>query len=322
MISSDPILNDAEYEYLDLLSSVAFSNMSVRKSIYGHNDRYLMSQIGNTLRFDMSEGFPIFTTRQIAYKNAFREMLWFIKGNSNLAELHHSGCNWWNEWGRKIYNKTTDKHLTSEEFEEFLNTKKDFYINIHYSNITNYHYVDGITGKYEYLDQTKWVIDEFSKNPDRKSYVVNYWQPEKVYQMADYCNNESVVLPACHFYHQLLMGRNNTLTLIVGIRSSDLYFGLPANVAQYALLLYMYSHCLKIPAGELVIQLGDHHVYDNVLEQIEEQIKRDPLEFPTIEIVDRGQKYLTDFVFSDFIIKNYNHLGKLPGELTIVGGYD
>lgn len=310
-----------EQNYLNILKEVL--NTGTKKSIFGHDDKYILSCCGNTLKFDLTYSFPVITTRKIAYKLAFKEMLWFIKGNGNVVDLHKQGCKWWDEWGLKYYNKNfVESNLTLEEYYIEIDKENIEFneIPLHYTNITKWMCLN--INKYEwfFLDQSKWIIDQIKKNPDRKSYLVNYWNPEYVYQMADECGNDSVVLPACHFYHQVLIN-DNKLDLIVGIRSSDLFLGLPANIVQYALLANMYAHCLNYKPGKLIIQLGDYHIYSDHLKQVEELVSRDPLPFPTLEINKRDQKYLTDFIFEDFNVLSYIHREPLQGDLTIVGGY-
>lgn len=313
----------SEQNYLNLLNEVL--ETGTRKKIFGHDDKYIYSCNGATLKFNLSEGFPLFTTRKIYFNGAFKEMLWFIKGSENVIDLHKSGCKWWDDWGLKRYNSMEGfPKILKEEYEKLIENGElqYLYLSLHYTNITTWSYRDGY-GDLHNLDQTKWVIDEIKKNPFRKSYLVNYWNPINVYQMAEQCDEESVVLPACHFYHQVLADvERNKLNLIVGIRSSDLFLGLGANIAQYALLLHMYAHCLKYDVGQLIIQLGDYHIYSDHIEQVKEMILRTPTELPTLKIKGINQQYLQDFVFDDFKIENYDvKYSQLKGDLTVVGGY-
>jgi thymidylate synthase len=174
---------------------------------------------------------------------------------------------------------------------------------------------------YKKIDQTKWLIDSIKTAPDRKSYVVQAWNPVRLYAMAKECGNASVVLAACHYSHQVII-QGGLLHLIVNIRSNDLPLGNPFNTVQYGLLAHMYAKCLGYPAAELTLMIGDGHCYSDqvggVIEQIEKPIN-DLL--PTLTIEDRGQQYLTDFKYSDFKVHNYFPEESIRMPLTIVGGF-
>lgn len=317
--------NEKGYQYI--LQDVL--NNGSRKSIFGHDDKYILSNLCTSIKYDCSNGtFPLMTARRINWKLGVKEMLWFIEGSRDVAKLHRSGCLFWDDWAVKYYNKINNTAYSLNEWQELVddNIIESTVVPLHYSNATHWPYVDYASTqldsqyKISYLDQTKWVIDNIKRTPDRKSFVVSYWDPTQVYQMADECGNESVSLPACHYSYTLNV-TNNKLNLTVVIRSQDLILGHPTNVAQYAALLNMYSICTGFEVGDLGVLLIDYHLYSNHLDIAQEVIKREPRDFPTIEVTNRGQQYLQDFVIEDFNVSNYKPLPYIKGDITVVGGY-
>ena len=338
----------AEQQYLDLLLDVRKNG--VRKSIFASNghtlptvdkgkyseinkdSKYLNSVVGRILRFDLTDNkIPLYRTKAVHYPSAFKEMLWFLKGNGDVAALHQSGFPGWNGWAYKKYQATTSDtpKLTYEEFvKKYLSVAGASYcVAVPYTDMTGWEYPDWEESfkqqkpVYRKLDQTKWVIDSIKSNPDRKSYVVTAWNPTRLYAMAKECGNESVALAACHCEHQVVI-QGGTLVLRVSIRSNDLPLGNPFNVAQYGLLAHLYAKCTGFPASELVVQITDAHVYSDQWEGIDLQLSRSVSDnFPTLSIKDRNQKYLTDFEYSDFTVTNYFPENKILMPITIVGGF-
>jgi len=312
----------SEQAYLNLLQDIL--DNGVKKSVFGHEDTYILSVFGRILRFDMSKGFPILTTKFTYWKGAFKEMLWFLSASRNVVELHNQKVTIWDEWGVKHYNKVNKTNLTTEEFQGLIDEGKltEWKIPLHYSNSTAWEYTkfNDYPPTFGKLNQTRWVIDSIKKNPDRKSYIISYWNPTEVYSQADQCGKESVTLPACHVMYQINISEGK-LSLMLFQRSWDYFLGSSFNISQYALLLYMYAKCTGYQPGELIISVGDCHLYQNQLEQAKELLTREPYPLPTLKIKDRGQQYLEDFVFEDFEIANYKYHPKLSAEVVIVGGY-
>lgn len=313
-------MNLEEQQYLDLVRDVLTNG--TKKSIYGVEDKYITSVFGRLLRFNLVDNtIPIYTTKKVYWKGAFKEMLWFLTGSNNVVDLAKQKVNIWNEFAFKYFKQRhKNTKLTLDEFvEQYLLNRQVFTIPTHYSNSTNWEYIS--YGQFKYLDQTKWIIDSIKQNPDRKSYVVSYWNPTQVYTMADECGNESVVLPACHYSYTVNVS-NNRLSLSLKIRSNDLILGNPFNVSQYGLLTHMYANCCGYEPGELVVMIDDAHIYSDQIEPLQNQLERTPTTFPQLAIKDRGQQYLTDFVFEDFEVLNYNPQDSIKVPLTVVGGYD
>lgn len=302
-----------EYQYLNLLQDVLENGFD--KPVFGNPDVFVRSVFGRQLRFDLSQGFPVYTTKKVFWRGAFEEILWFIKDGGNVTALIQKGIHIWDEWAYKHYKATNPvggELISQEEFiDRVVESGFPFYIPIHYTNFTEWN---------EHLDQMQWVVDNLPKKPERKSYYVTCWNPEQAYQMADLSGKESVVLVACHTDH-LVNVTGGKLNLRVTIRSNDLLLGQPFNVAQYGMLAHMYAKLCKFPVGELVVNIDDAHIYSNHFEQVKEQISRSPLPFPQLEIRDRGQKRMQDFCFEDFTLVGYESHPPIKGEITVVGGY-
>lgn len=305
-----------EYQYLNLLKDVLDNGED--KPVFGNPDVFVRSVFGRQLRFDLSKGFPIYTTKKVFYRGAFEEMLWFLKDGGNVTKLIQKGVHIWDEWAWKYWKTLANDRIPEHDFasqDELTSYLADedvpFYIPIHYTNFTNWN---------DRLDQMNWVVTNLPKKPERKSYYVTCWNPEEAYQMADECDRESVILVACHTDH-IVNVTGGKLNLRVTIRSNDLFLGSSFNAAQYAMLTHMYAKLCGFPVGDLVVNIDDAHIYSNHFEQVREQISREPLPFPQLEILDRGQKKMQDFEYSDFKITGYESRPPIKGDITVVGGY-
>lgn len=323
-------MNLEEQQYLDLL--VDIKNSGYKKEVFSENntigviykelgtkqfkwkeievkDLYILSLYGKQLRFNLEDNkIPLLTSKYTYYPGGFKELLWFIEASADVAKLHNWNCPFWNPWAYKYYLKT-NKYISYEEFLNTILAKNNSYkIPIAYTDAYDWN---------NRIDQSKWAIDQIKKYPYRKSYVISSWNPERIYHMAI---EESVVLPSCHNFYQLLVN-DNYLTMILTIRSQDLPIGSPINIAQYSLLTYMYAKCTNTKPKELIINLGDVHIYSNELEGIEQQLSNPTHKFPTLELLDRDQQYLQDFKYSDFTIKNYESEENISFELNVVGGF-
>lgn len=262
-------------------------------------DTYILSLIGRTFHHSMAEGFPLYTSKFVYWKGAVAEMLWFISGRGDLRKLQGMNVNIWDDWGGRKQSDT---------------------LKLHYTNMTDWRG----TG----LDQTEWILNNLPKNPFRKSWKVTYLDPQTTYQMADQSGEESVDIMACHDSHHLLCQEPNKLSLSVTIRSQDMFLGNPFNTAQYAALLQMYCICLTNRTGEEWIPdefvlscTGDYHLYSNQIEQVSEQMRAEQFPFPSLNIQNRGQTRLQDFLLSDFSVHRYQHSGKIPADVYVAGGY-
>ena len=296
----------------------------------------LTSLYGETLKFDLRDGkIPLLTTKNTYWQGAFKEMLWFIEATGDVAKLHQQKVPFWTPWAYKYHKQRfPETKVSYSEFQaQYLSSDASYVIPIPYTDSYRWdgeYYVSKDKDNravFSVLDQSRWVIDEMQKKPDRKSYKVSAWNPARLYSMANVLSeSESVVIAACHDNYQLLSNLNpetgeRELTMVLSIRSQDLPIGSPINIAQYGLLTHLYAQCMGMSPKELIIHLGDVHIYSNEWEGVEKQLEQVPQRPPTLEIKNRGQKYLQDFRYSDFKVNNYNPQDTIPFQLTVVGGF-
>jgi len=169
------------------------------------------------------------------------------------------------------------------------------------------------------IDQLQWVIDGLKSKPDRKSYVVNAWNPDFIYAMAS-DGQQSQVPPFCHTMFQFQVA-NGKLNLGLYQRSADLFLGVPFNIASYALLLEMVAQVVDIPPGEFVHSFGDVHIYSNHFDQVKEQLARTPMQFPNIKL-NPAIKNIDDFTLEDIELVGYESHPSLRGEIANIGGFE
>lgn len=237
-----------------------------------------LSIFGPQMRFDLSEGFPLVTTKKIHTKSIVVELLWFLRGSTNVEELHEYGVTIWDEWANPvgelgpIYGSQWRRWTTS----------------------------DGS------IDQIKEVINNIKSNPDSRRHIVSAWNVAELDNMA---------LPPCHVMFQFYVV-NGKLSCQLYQRSADVFLGLPFNIATYALLTHMIAQVCGLKAGELIITLGDAHIYLNHLDQVQKQLSRTPLPLPTLEL-DPSVKYLDDFKFEHINFVNYTYHPAIKAPIAV-----
>ena len=293
----------------------------------GEKPPFIRSVFGRQMRFDLSDGFPLLTTKKTFWRGIVTELLWFLSGSSNIKPLLDVNNHIWDEWAWKHYQMwaTDDEKqegLTQESFIEKLTTlpASDAFVKKYADLITIYGRMwrkwpakDG-----REIDQLAWVINGLKAKPDRKSYVVSAWNPDFIYEMASE-GQKSHVPPFCHTMFQFQVA-NGKLNLGLYQRSGDLFLGVPFNIASYALLLLMVSHVTKIPPGEFVHTLGDVHIYSNHFEQVKAQLEREPLPFPTVTL-NPGVSDIDSFTLEDITLTGYQSHDSIKGEIANIGGF-
>lgn len=195
------------------------------------------SVFGHQMRFDLSEGFPMVTTKKLHMKSIIHELLWFLSGDTNIRYLQENGVRIWNEWADENGNLGP---VYGSQWRSFAGR-------------------DGKT-----VDQIQWVIDEIKRNPDSRRLIVSAWNPAELDQMA---------LPPCHLLFQFYVA-NGKLSCQLYQRSGDTFLGVPFNVASYALLTHMVAHVTGLEVGDFVHTIGDAHLYLNHIEQVERRLER------------------------------------------------
>ena len=288
-------------QYLDLLEHIKANG--VRKE-----DRTgvgTISCFGYQMRFDLSEGFPLVTTKKVHLKSIIHELLWFVNGDTNLKYLVDNGVNIWNEWPFQKYLKEQGKSELYEKYSpEWKEQLKLFVENIK----TDQAFADQwgelgpVYGKqwrdFNGFDQIKWVVNEIKKNPDSRRLIVSAWNASEIEEMA------KAGLPPCHTMFQFYVQKGK-LSCQLYQRSADTFLGVPFNIASYALLTMMVAQVTGLEVGEFIHTFGDVHLYSNHLDQTNEQLKRVPKPLPVMKMNPEVTR-LEDFKFEDFELVGYN----------------
>lgn len=226
-----------------------------------------LSVFGYQMRFDLSQGFPLVTTKQIHLKSVIHELLWFLAGDTNIKYLNDNGVRIWDEWADE------DGNL---------------------GRIYGAQWRNWWVGGFDSVDQIANLIAEIKSNPDSRRLVVSAWNAGELDQMA---------LAPCHCLFQFYVS-NGKLSCQLYQRSADAFLGVPFNIASYALLTHMVAHCTDLEVGEFVHTFGDLHLYLNHIEQAELQLSRDFRELPILRL-NKEKKNIFDFKYEDFTILNY-----------------
>ena len=226
------------------------------------------SVFGYQMRFDLSQGFPLVTTKKLHLKSIIYELLWFLKGDTNIKYLKDNGVSIWDEWADENGDLGPVYGAQWRSWQ-------------------------GANGKT--IDQITEVIDQIKKNPDSRRLIVSAWNVAEIPNMA---------LAPCHAMFQFYVA-DGKLSLQLYQRSADVFLGVPFNIASYALLLMMVAQVCDLEVGEFVYTFGDVHIYNNHFEQVEKQLSREPKSLPTMKL-NPNIKNIFDFDFDDFTLENYD----------------
>lgn len=290
--------------YLDLIREILDTGVD-KSDRTGTGTR---SIFGYQMRFDLSKGFPLVTTKELHLKSIIHELIWFIKGDTNIKYLAENKVRIWDDWPFAKYKNSdsyqgetvrefTDKILADEVFAQKWGDLGPVYGR----QWRNWRGLDGTV-----VDQIKDLINSLKNNPDSRRHLVSAWNPAEVNQMA---------LPPCHCLFQFYVA-NNKLSCQLYQRSADVFLGVPFNIASYALLTHMIAEVLDMEVGHFVHTLGDAHIYHNHFEQCQLQLTREPFELPKISF-KRKVNSIEDFTFDDIIIENYQFHPKIKGEVAV-----
>lgn len=311
-----------EYAYLNLLQEISEDGI---KKVDRGTDVVLYSLFGRQNRYDLSKGFPLLTTKKVYWKGVLHELYWFMSGQTNIKYLVDNNVHIWDDYPYKYYTRAVKQNkvpaLTKEQFIEKIATNNAF--------AKDWGELPKIYGemwrrwptskKGKTIDQLKWVMQEMKDDPDAKNLIVNSWNPQYLYTMAD--TEEASLFPICHNMYQV-SNRNGKVSLQLYQRSADIFLGVPFNIASYALLAQIIAHIQGLEVGEFVHTFGDVHIYENHMEQVKEQLTRTPKAFPTIKI-DPSVKTLEDFRPEHVELIGYDPYPAMKAELTVAGGlYD
>jgi thymidylate synthase len=308
-----------EHQYLDLLKDIIKNGYE--KPIFG-TDNSEIGVFGRQIRFDLAEGYPLLTTKKVFMRGILHELLWFLRGDSNVKYLVDNNVHIWDDWAYKNYKKAMEKgkakKMTQEEFIQKIAGDAKFAKKwgelgpVYGAQWRNWRTSDG-----RVVDQLKWALDKLKRTPERRHIVLSAWNPEFIYEMA--APGKSMALPPCHtiFHFNVLDGK---LSCQLYQRSADMFLGVPFNIASYALLTLMFAHVTKIPVGEFVHTFGDVHIYKNHMDQVKEQLKRKPRPFPVMKLNPKTVD-IDDFKLEDFSLENYDPHPPIKGDITVVGGF-
>ena len=253
------------------------------------------SCFGYQMRFDLNEGFPLLTTKKVHLKSIIYELLWFIKGDTNIRYLVENDVRIWNEWPYEAYKSSND--YQGESLDDFVLKIKndDNFAKLHGNLGPVYgHQWRHFEGPNGFKDQLAWVINEIKTNPNSRRLIVNSWQATEIEKMA---------LPPCHVLFQFYV-KNNKLSCQLYQRSADAFLGIPFNIASYSLLTMMIAHVCNLEVGEFIHSIGDAHIYSNHFDQVELQLKRSPRLLPKLTFA-RTVTNIDDFKYEDFLLSDY-----------------
>lgn len=263
-----------------------------------------ISIFGHQMRFDLSEGFPLVTTKKVHLRSIIYELLWFLQGDTNIEYLVRNGVGIWNEWPFQSYLKQTGQEEAYPKYsEEWKEKLKEFVetIKTDAAFARKYGELGPVYGKqwrdFEGVDQITDVINDIKSKPDSRRLMVSAWNPKEIPVMA------KSGLPPCHTIFQFYVA-DGKLSCQLYQRSADVFLGVPFNIASYALLTMMVAQVCGLGYGDFVHTLGDAHLYSNHLEQAELQLSREPLPLPTMEL-NKSVKSIFDFEYEDFKLLNY-----------------
>ncbi len=247
------------------------------------------SVFGYQMRFDLSKGFPMLTTKKLHLKSIIYELLWFIKGDTNVKYLQENGVRIWNEWADK------NGDLGPIYGHQWRNWNS------------------------EGIDQLLEVIDTLKNNPDSRRMLVTAWNPsvlpDNSVSFSENVANGKAALPPCHAFFQFYVA-NGKLSCQLYQRSADIFLGVPFNIASYALFTMMMAQVCGYEPGDFVHTFGDAHIYSNHMEQVNLQRRRTPKPLPKM-VLNPDVKNILDFTFDDFKLENYESHPHIPGKVAI-----
>lgn len=264
-----------------------------------------ISTFGYQMRFDLTKGFPLLTTKKVFYRGIFEELLWFLSGNTNIKPLVDKKVGIWNEWPYDKYSKSPDfKGETLEEFIEKIRDDQEF--------ADKYGNLGPVYGKqwrdFNGVDQISQLIEGIKNNPFSRRHLVVAYNPSEVKDMA---------LPPCHSLFQFYVSADGKkLSCQLYQRSGDVFLGVPFNIASYSLLLAMVAQVCDLEPYEFIHTFGDVHIYLNHLDQINEQLSRTPRHLPKL-VLNKDVKDIFDFKYEDIKIEDYDPYPAIKGAVSV-----
>ncbi len=269
-------------QYLDLLQDI-LDNGTTRGDRTGTGT---IAVFGRQLRFDLREGFPAVTTKKLHFKSIIHELLWFLSGDTNIKYLNDNGVKIWNEWADEngelgpVYGYNW-RRWPAASWGQIVSTGS--------------------------IDQITQVINSLKTNPNSRRHIVSAWNVGQIHAMA---------LPPCHLMFQFFVDNNSCLSCMMTQRSVDSFLGLPFNIASYAMLTHMIAQVTGYEVGELILSLGDTHLYLNHLEQVKLQLSREPKLLSKL-VVSSYVNDIDNFTFADIRVDSYESHPAIKGEISV-----
>ncbi|WP_394121698.1 thymidylate synthase [Planococcus donghaensis] len=312
-------------QYLDLCEHI-LHNGATKEDRTGTGT---LSVFGHQMRFDLNEGFPLMTTKKTAFRLIVSELLWFIKGDTNVRSLLQDNNHIWDEWAFAQW-VASDEYAGPDmtdfgrraqkdpEFEELYKMEMQGFQRKVIENpefAEKYGDLGPVYGKQwrswattqgGTIDQLKNVIESIKKNPDSRRHLVTAWNPEFIDEMA---------LPPCHIMFQFYVA-DGKLSCQLYQRSADVFLGVPFNIASYALLTHLIARECKLEVGDFVHTTGDTHLYSNHLEQVKEQLTREPKPLPTLKI-NEDIESIFDLTLADITIEGYDPHPRIKAPVAV-----
>ena len=299
-------------QYLDLVRHIR--DHGVKKE--DRTGTGTVSIFGHQMRFDLAHGFPLVTSKKVHLKSILHELLWFIRGDTNIRYLVENGVGIWNDWPYQNWLRETGQDTSLEmyssewravmkEFVEKIKTDRDF--------AAQYGDLGPVYGKqwrnFGGVDQLTQLIEDIKSNPDSRRLIVSAWNPQDIPVMV------KSGLPPCHSLFQFYVV-DGKLSCQLYQRSADVFLGVPFNIASYAILTMMIAQVSGLGLGDFVHTFGDAHLYLNHMDQVEEQLSRSIFDLPTMKINPQVTS-LFDFVFDDFELQNYQSHGPIAAPVAV-----
>lgn len=273
-------------QYLDLLQRIL--DEGVQKG--DRTGTGTISVFGHQMRFNLSEGFPLVTTKKVHLKSIIYELLWMINGDTNIRYLNNNKVSIWDEWANE------DGELGPVYGAQWRNWNNDG------------------------IDQIRDVVESIKNNPNSRRHIVTAWNPsvlpdEKEKDFSKNIAAGKASLPPCHAFFQFYVA-NGRLSCQLYQRSADVFLGVPFNIASYSLLTMMMAQVCGLEAGDFIHTFGDVHIYNNHIEQVKLQLSRQPRQLPTMRL-NREVKDIFAFKYEDFTLENYNPYDSIKAEVSV-----
>jgi len=312
-------------QYLQLCQTI-LANGSVKNDRTGTGTK---SIFGYQMRFNLSKGFPLMTTKKTAMRLITSELLWFLKGDTNVKTLISERNHIWDEWAFEKWVKSEDytgpdmtdfgiRASQDEQFQEIVDEQMTIFREKILTDENFAHTYGDLGPVYgrqwrswpgqngQSIDQLKKVIDSIKKNPDSRRHIVTAWNPSEVDQMA---------LPPCHTFFQFYVA-DNKLSCQLYQRSADVFLGVPFNIASYALLTHLIAKECNLEVGDFVHTLGDAHIYSNHMDQVMEQLSREPRELPNL-VISNEKTSIFELETKDITVENYNPHPRIKAPIAV-----